>query len=57
MTVKTNIQALRDALVEEMRRNESIVVLGEDVGVRGGVFRATEGLIFRGNVAHSATSQ
>ena len=45
MTVKTNIQALRDTLFEEMRRDERIVVLGEDVGVRGGVFRATEGLI------------
>jgi 2-oxoisovalerate dehydrogenase E1 component beta subunit len=45
MTVKTNIQALRDTLVEEMQRDERIVVLGEDVGVRGGVFRATEGLI------------
>ncbi len=45
MTVKTNIQALRDAMFEEMRRDERIVVLGEDVGVRGGVFRATEGLI------------
>jgi 2-oxoisovalerate dehydrogenase E1 component beta subunit len=45
MTVKTNIQALHDTLFEEMRRDERIVVLGEDVGVRGGVFRATEGLI------------
>jgi 2-oxoisovalerate dehydrogenase E1 component beta subunit len=45
MTVKTNIQALRDTLFEEMHRDERIIVLGEDVGVRGGVFRATEGLI------------
>ena len=45
MTVKTNIQALRDTLFEEMRHDERIVLLGEDVGVRGGVFRATEGLI------------
>ena len=45
MTVKTNIEALRDTMFEEMRRDERIVVLGEDVGVRGGVFRATEGLI------------
>jgi 2-oxoisovalerate dehydrogenase E1 component beta subunit len=45
MTVKTNIQALHDTLFEEMHRDERIVVLGEDVGVRGGVFRATEGLI------------
>jgi 2-oxoisovalerate dehydrogenase E1 component beta subunit len=45
MAVKTNIEALRDTMFEEMRRDERIVVLGEDVGVRGGVFRATEGLI------------
>jgi 2-oxoisovalerate dehydrogenase E1 component beta subunit len=45
MTVKTNIQALHDTLFEEMHRDEHIIVLGEDVGVRGGVFRATEGLI------------
>jgi 2-oxoisovalerate dehydrogenase E1 component beta subunit len=45
MTVKTNIQALHDTLFEEMHRDERIIVLGEDVGVRGGVFRATEGLI------------
>jgi 2-oxoisovalerate dehydrogenase E1 component beta subunit len=45
MTIKTNIQALRDTMFEEMRRDGRIVVLGEDVGVRGGVFRATQGLI------------
>ena len=44
MTLKTNIDALRDTMEEEMRRDDRIVVLGEDVGVRGGVFRATEGL-------------
>jgi 2-oxoisovalerate dehydrogenase E1 component beta subunit len=45
MSEKSNIQALRDTLFEEMRRDERILVLGEDVGVRGGVFRATQGLI------------
>jgi 2-oxoisovalerate dehydrogenase E1 component beta subunit len=45
MGVKSNIEALRDTLFEEMRRDGRIVVLGEDVGVRGGVFRATQGLI------------
>lgn len=44
MTLKTNIDALRDTMEEEMRRDDRIVVLGEDVGVRGGVFRATQGL-------------
>ena len=40
----TLVQAVRDALVEEMRRDPSVVVLGEDVGAKGGVFRATQGL-------------
>jgi 2-oxoisovalerate dehydrogenase E1 component beta subunit len=44
MAIKTNIEALRDTLAEAMRRDPSIIVTGEDVGQRGGVFRATEGL-------------
>ncbi len=39
------IQAVNDALKVEMRRDERVVVLGEDVGKFGGVFRATLGLI------------
>lgn len=39
------VQAVNQALREEMRRDDSVVVLGEDVGVNGGVFRATEGLL------------
>lgn len=39
------VQAVREALLEEMRADERVMVLGEDVGVRGGVFRATEGLL------------
>ena len=31
-------------MAEEMRRDESVIVLGEDVGMKGGVFRATDGL-------------
>lgn len=38
------VQAVNQALREEMRRDDRIVVLGEDVGKDGGVFRATEGL-------------
>jgi len=38
------IQAVNDALRSEMRRDENVVVLGEDVGQFGGVFRATQGL-------------
>jgi 2-oxoisovalerate dehydrogenase E1 component beta subunit len=39
------IQAVNDALKLEMRRDPRVVVLGEDVGKFGGVFRATVGLI------------
>jgi 2-oxoisovalerate dehydrogenase E1 component beta subunit len=38
------IEAIRDALLEEMARDERVIVLGEDVGLHGGVFRATDGL-------------
>ena len=38
------IEAVREALFEEMERDERVVVLGEDVGPLGGVFRATDGL-------------
>jgi len=38
------IQAVNDALRVEMRRDPDVVVLGEDVGRFGGVFRATQGL-------------
>ncbi|MFN3650008.1 MAG: alpha-ketoacid dehydrogenase subunit beta [Armatimonadota bacterium] len=44
MAVLTLIQALNLALKEEMRRDERIVLLGEDVGRLGGVFRVSEGL-------------
>ena len=38
------IEAIRLCLEQEMERDRNIVILGEDVGVNGGVFRATEGL-------------
>ena len=38
------IEAVREGLAEEMRRDGSIIVLGEDVGKKGGVFLATDGL-------------
>jgi 2-oxoisovalerate dehydrogenase E1 component beta subunit len=44
MAVMTYIESVRNTLAEEMRRDESIVVLGEDVGKKGGVFLATDGL-------------
>ncbi len=40
----TLVQAVRDGLATEMQRDEDVVVMGEDVGKNGGVFRATEGL-------------
>jgi len=39
------VGAVRLALKQEMERDPDVVVLGEDVGIDGGVFRATEGLI------------
>ncbi|MBA2173665.1 alpha-ketoacid dehydrogenase subunit beta [Halobacillus locisalis] len=44
MPVISYIQAVTQALKEEMQRDEKVFVLGEDVGKRGGVFRATDGL-------------
>ena len=39
------VQAINLALKEEMQRDKNVVLLGEDVGKDGGVFRITEGLI------------
>ena len=44
MTVKSVIEAVREAITEEMARDPKVFVIGEDVGVRGGVFLATQGL-------------
>jgi 2-oxoisovalerate dehydrogenase E1 component beta subunit len=44
MPTKTFIEAVREGLAEEMRRDDSVIVLGEDVGKKGGVFLATDGL-------------
>jgi 2-oxoisovalerate dehydrogenase E1 component subunit beta len=41
----TVVEAVREALREEMLRDERVVVLGEDIGPLGGVFRATDGLL------------
>ena len=40
----TLVQAVNSALSVEMHKNERIILLGEDIGPNGGVFRATEGL-------------
>ncbi len=44
MATMTLVQAIRDALSVEMERNPRVVLLGEDIGRNGGVFRVTEGL-------------
>jgi pyruvate dehydrogenase E1 component beta subunit len=44
MAIMNIIQAVNDALRLEMRRDPGVVVLGEDVGRFGGVFRASQGL-------------
>jgi 2-oxoisovalerate dehydrogenase E1 component beta subunit len=44
LVVLNLVQAINRALLEEMERDSRVVVLGEDVGVNGGVFRATVGL-------------
>jgi 2-oxoisovalerate dehydrogenase E1 component beta subunit len=44
MTEMTLIEALLQAMDEEMERDERVFITGEDVGKRGGVFRATQGL-------------
>src|SRR5688572_30626908 len=38
------LEAIRGAMDEEMQRDDRVMVLGEDVGRKGGVFGATEGL-------------
>ena len=44
MATKTLLQAVNDGLRSEMRDDSSVLVLGEDVGLKGGVFLATEGI-------------
>ncbi len=47
MEATTIVQALRLALIEEMERDSSVVLLGEDIAVFGGAYRVTEGLLAR----------
>jgi len=44
MAIRTFIEAIRDTLASEMRRDPTTILLGEDVGKKGGVFLATDGL-------------
>ncbi|HZR45573.1 MAG TPA: alpha-ketoacid dehydrogenase subunit beta [Candidatus Manganitrophaceae bacterium] len=45
MPTTTFIKAIHDAMFEEMKRDENVFVLGEDVGILGGAFKATEGFL------------
>ena len=45
MTQRTMVEAINHTLRREMARDERIILFGQDVGVNGGVFRATDGLI------------
>ena len=44
MAERLLVEAVNDALHVEMERDDSVMVMGEDVGKLGGVFRATAGL-------------
>lgn len=41
----TFVEAIRQALLEEMRRDPAVFLMGEDIGVYGGAFKATAGLV------------
>ncbi len=41
----TYSQAIKEALIEEMERDPNVILLGEDIGVYGGVFKVTAGLL------------
>src|SRR5579883_2695169 len=45
MAEVTMLEAIREALFEEFERDPAIVALGEDIGVYGGAFKATAGLL------------
>ncbi|MEP7033930.1 MAG: alpha-ketoacid dehydrogenase subunit beta, partial [Actinomycetota bacterium] len=45
MTEKNVVTAIHDALHQEMAADDRVVVLGEDIAVRGGVFRVTQGFL------------
>lgn len=44
MSTKSVLDAIREAMFEELQRDARVIVMGEDVGKHGGVFRATDGL-------------
>ena len=48
MAQKTMIEAITEALAIELRNDDRTLIFGEDVGLNGGVFRATQGLALEG---------
>jgi pyruvate/2-oxoglutarate/acetoin dehydrogenase E1 component len=47
MAVMTYLEAIRQALFEEMARDQSVFLIGEDIGQYGGAFKVTDGLLDR----------
>jgi 2-oxoisovalerate dehydrogenase E1 component beta subunit len=47
MAIKTLIEAVRETLADEMARDERVILLGEDVATKGGVFKVSDGLLDR----------
>src|SRR5687768_8701373 len=47
MAEATYLEAIRQALFEEMERDENVFLLGEDIGAYGGAFKVTDGLLDR----------
>ena len=45
MATKTYLQAISDALRDEMRRDSRVFLIGEDIGVYGGAFKVTQGFL------------
>lgn len=45
MEAKKIVDALRQALIEEMDKDENLIILGEDIGVLGGAYKVTDGLM------------
>jgi pyruvate/2-oxoglutarate/acetoin dehydrogenase E1 component len=45
MSIKTYARAIKDVIAEEMRKDENIFIMGEDVAEQGGIFGCTRGLV------------
>ena len=45
MSGKTYLEAVREALIEEMESDDRVFIMGEDIAVYGGAFKVTEGML------------